>query len=56
LTKAGTQALPQFPVVSNLWHDHVLFTGNEVTGIVDFAMRLDSAAAISLVSWAPGGE
>lgn len=37
--------VPVFPVTRDLWHDHVLFTGDEVTGIVDFgAMRIDSAA------------
>lgn len=37
--------VPLFPVIRDLWHDHILFTGNEVTGIVDFgAMQVDSAA------------
>ncbi|MGI8980180.1 MAG: phosphotransferase enzyme family protein [Pirellulaceae bacterium] len=37
--------VPLFPVIRDLWHDHVLFVGDEVTGIVDFgAMRVDSAA------------
>lgn len=28
------------PVIRDIWHDHVLFTGDEVTGVVDFgAMR-----------------
>ncbi|MBC7854011.1 MAG: phosphotransferase [Pirellulaceae bacterium] len=37
--------VPLFPVIRDLLHDHVLFTGDEVTGIVDFgAMRVDSAA------------
>jgi Ser/Thr protein kinase RdoA (MazF antagonist) len=45
LTKASAVNVPLFPVVRDLWHDHVLFTGDEVTGIVDFgAMRVDSAA------------
>ncbi len=31
------------PVIRDIWHDHVLFTGDEVTGMVDFgAMRTDS--------------
>jgi Ser/Thr protein kinase RdoA (MazF antagonist) len=45
LTKASALSVPRFPVIRDLWHDHVLLTGDEVTGIVDFgAMRLDSAA------------
>jgi homoserine kinase type II len=38
-------AVPLFPTVRDIWHDHVLFVGDAVTGIVDFgAMRTDSAA------------
>ncbi len=30
------------PCIRDIWHDHILFTGHEVTGIVDFgAMRID---------------
>ncbi len=35
--------LPIQPVIRDIWHDHVFFTGNEVTGIVDFgAMTMDT--------------
>ena len=45
LNEASTVNVPLFPVIRDLWHDHVLFTCDEVTGIVDFgAMRVDSAA------------
>ncbi|MCG8586733.1 MAG: phosphotransferase [Pirellulales bacterium] len=33
------------PVIRDIWHDHVLFTGDRVTGIVDFgAMQVDTVA------------
>lgn len=33
------------PVIRDIWHDHVLFEGDQVTGIVDFgAMALDNVA------------
>jgi Ser/Thr protein kinase RdoA (MazF antagonist) len=36
---------PTQPVIRDVWHDHVLFTGDEVTGMVDFgAMQLDNVA------------
>lgn len=45
LDETTTMSVPLFPVIRDLWHDHILFTGDEVTGIVDFgAMRVDSAA------------
>jgi Ser/Thr protein kinase RdoA (MazF antagonist) len=33
------------PCIRDIWHDHVLFQGDEVSGIVDFgALRVDSVA------------
>jgi len=35
--------LPLQPAIRDIYHDHVLFAGDEVTGIVDFgAMRIDT--------------
>lgn len=35
----------QQPCIRDIWHDHILFTGDEVTGIVDFgALRTDTVS------------
>ena len=45
IDSVGGVRVSLFPVVRDLWHDHVLFTGDALTGLVDFgAMRVDSAA------------
>jgi homoserine kinase type II len=37
--------VPLQPAIRDVWHDHILFVGDEVSGIIDFgAMRRDSVA------------
>lgn len=36
---------PVQPVVRDIWHDHLIFCGNELSGLVDFgAMQMDNVA------------
>ena len=45
LSRISDQPLVLQPVIRDIWHDHILFTGNEVSGIIDFgAMQLDHVA------------
>jgi len=40
-----TRPVPLQPCLCDIWHDHVLFTGDRVTGLVDFgAIKLDHVA------------
>lgn len=45
---AGVQQLrvPLQPCLRDIWHEHVLFVGDQVTGIIDYgAMRIETVAA-----------
>jgi hypothetical protein len=45
LYAARTLTVPTFPVIRDLWHDHLLFEADELTGLIDFgAVRPESAA------------
>jgi Ser/Thr protein kinase RdoA (MazF antagonist) len=45
LASLSTLVLPVQPCLRDVWHDHVLFTGNEVTAVIDYgAMNIDTPA------------
>lgn len=46
LRHASRQTVPVLPCLRDIWHDHLLFTGDELSGLVDFgAVRVDTVAA-----------
>jgi len=46
LELASSLAIPLSPAIRDIHHDHVLFTGDEVTGLVDYgALRIDTPLA-----------
>lgn len=45
LIAAEQKKIPLQPCIRDIWHDHVLFEGDRVSGLVDFgAMRIDNVA------------
>ena len=46
LRHASRQTVPVLPCLRDIWHDHLLFEGDKLTGLIDFgAMRIDTVAA-----------
>jgi homoserine kinase type II len=46
LRHAANFEVPLQPCIRDVWHDHILFTGDQLSGIVDFgAMRRENVAA-----------
>lgn len=46
LERAERSSFPLQPCIRDIWHDHVLFVGSQVTGLIDFgALRIDHVAA-----------
>jgi Ser/Thr protein kinase RdoA (MazF antagonist) len=46
LERSTTNPVPIQPCIRDIWHDHVLFTGDRVTGLIDFgALRNDHVAS-----------
>jgi Ser/Thr protein kinase RdoA (MazF antagonist) len=45
LRPVAPMSLPVQPIIRDIWHDHILFVDNRVTGLVDFgAMQIDSVS------------
>jgi homoserine kinase type II len=46
LSEAARHPVPILPCLRDVWHDHLLFSGDVLTGLIDFgAVRLDTVAA-----------
>jgi Ser/Thr protein kinase RdoA (MazF antagonist) len=48
LTRWLRDAVPVQPCLCDIWHDHVLYTGDRVTGLVDFGSVKDDHVACDL--------